>query len=794
MNLKTIIILGGLLILFSACTSKEQDAENYLKRGKKFYDAGEMQKARLDFLNAKKLQPQSSEPYYYLGLIAKHEGEVTVMLRNMLLAEKVDPQHFDAKWHLAEIYLLSKNYQEAFAKAEEALILKPNDIEARNVFISALIGLEKYDEANQLISDHLLVQTNDEKLMGLKAVIADRTGDLDTALSILDNVIVTAQDKTPHVIMRLDIYQRIGDRQGIEDNLKILADLLPEQEKFTLLLAQLLSDQGRSAEAEKYLTTLVNRQPENQSAKVALIDSVLIQDRQRGMTLLEQEVKQYPEHLEIRFFHIKQLFIEKQSERALAILQSLTEDNSFSLDDNIRARAVLAEVYFSQNQEQEALALVEKNLSLDRQHEHSLILQAKYEVNNKIYDDAISTLRILLRSNPDSEEGLLLLGYTFLETGSELLADDQFRQALKLNPYNVEAVVPVVERLLKVRDLERAEQTVIRALAKNSKEPRLLASLAQIKVMRQDWQGSDEIVTNMQALGTDKTYIDFIRGQIAQGQKKYTEAITKYREVLLARPNFIPALQGIASCYTALHQSKDLLAFLEEFQRKHPQNTMSYLLASQVYLNSQNPSASKQSLSDGLREDPHWIVGYQRLATIEERLGKTDAAIAALRDGMEKNGNTLLLSVPLATLYVRAGKYDEAQALYEKVLTQQPDNLLVVNNYLVLLVDQLGDAEALTRAKSLVDVLSNTEEPAFIDTYGWALVNLNDYVAGEAALRLAAESLPDIAEVRFHFGVALLRLNRMAEGERELKQARTVALADGQLELLAKIDKELNAL
>ena len=63
-----------LSVLLFACEGAEEREAAYLERGKRFFEAGKYQKARLEFRNARQINPRGVESLYYLGRIDEKRG------------------------------------------------------------------------------------------------------------------------------------------------------------------------------------------------------------------------------------------------------------------------------------------------------------------------------------------------------------------------------------------------------------------------------------------------------------------------------------------------------------------------------------------------------------------------------------------------------------------------------------------------------------------------------------------------------------------------------------------------
>jgi predicted Zn-dependent protease len=122
----------------------------------------------------------------------------------------------------------------------------------------------------------------------------------------------------------------------------------------------------------------------------------------------------------------------------------------------------------------------------------------------------------------------------------------------------------------------------------------------------------------------------------------------------------------------------------------------------------------------------------------------------------------------LAETLHAAGDLLKAKAVYEDLMARTPDDPAVLNN-LAELYGALGDVRSLILARRAHELAPN--DPAVMDTLGWALVRAGQPEKGLAYLRDAISRLATSGEIRYHLAVALEDLGREDEAFHELSTA-----------------------
>lgn len=779
------ILAAAILVGMYACTSKEEAAQEFYRRGMVLYEQNEFEKSRVEFLNAIQKNPQLAGAYYRIGLISQRDGNVAAVFEMMKKSLKLDPHNLDAKKTVAQLLVFGKKFKDALRLAEEITNFDPKDFDGHRISAAALIGLKQLAEAEKSIDLANTIKKNEVSLFGLRAIVARERGDLSLALEYLDKAIETGQDKKQYLILRSKIHRDTQNTEALILDLYALTKVDPSESQYPYALAKILARLGRETNAEEVLTKFVVDQPANLKAKQLLVDTVLLRDKERARRLLNRYIDEFPAAIELKFYNIRMMLKNDQRESAKLQLKTLANFPD-QQDSHLKSRALLAEVLLSEGDSKSALKLLFQNLKENSEHEETHLVKAKYDLDNLDYELAIGSLRTVLKNNPDSEVGLVLLGRIYIESGSALLADDAFRQVLQINPANIEAAIPVVRALIESQDLERADKIITRVLDSSPNDSKLLMFYTQIKLLRQDWVGAKSVVDRLESVGNASAYVAFLRGRIAQEKGMCDEALGSYISALQENPKILPALEGLVTCYLGKSKESELLAYLNSYKRSNPDLVIAYSAIAQVHQKNQRLDLAITELEAALRVQPGWLKGYARAARLKNELNDTAGAIAVYKRGVRKNPTTPYLKVILAAYYDSLNLVDSAAALYKEIVRDHPSNSVAANNYAALLLARMSSPENDRLAMALAKQFQHSDQPMFMDTYGWALVKNSKLAAGETVLRIAAEQAPQLIEIQYHFAIALKLLGRVEEARGIVRKAQRKSNSSPEMSLLLK--------
>lgn len=128
-------------------------------------------------------------------------------------------------------------------------------------------------------------------------------------------------------------------------------------------------------------------------------------------------------------------------------------------------------------------------------------------------------------------------------------------------------------------------------------------------------------------------------------------------------------------------------------------------------------------------------------------MGNADASIKLQESWLEEHPEDAITRTNLATQYGQAGDVDEAVAQYEKVLEQQPDSFVVLNN-LAWYLREIAPDKALDYAQRSVELAPESADT--LDTLAMVQLETGDATAAQGSIRRALTSQPDNLTLLYH--------------------------------------------
>jgi Flp pilus assembly protein TadD len=162
---------------------------------------------------------------------------------------------------------------------------------------------------------------------------------------------------------------------------------------------------------------------------------------------------------------------------------------------------------------------------------------------------------------------------------------------------------------------------------------------------------------------------------------------------------------------------------------------------------------------------------YRTKAYAELGKGSRDGAVAAYVAGMAATSGSPPLGIDLAALYERDGQPERAIEVYEKLREANPASDMLANNLAMLLSTYRDDDASHQKAQDLVRGFRNSDNPAYLNTYGWVRYKQGQLDEAITYLRRAAIAVPDDALMHYHLAMALIANGDAEQARAELEKA-----------------------
>ncbi|HEY6969291.1 MAG TPA: tetratricopeptide repeat protein [Candidatus Angelobacter sp.] len=558
--------------------------------------------------------------------------------------------------------------------------------------------------------------------------------------------------------------------------------------------------------------------------------------------------------------------------------------------NNLEARKLLGRIYLrslgdvqSGTQSQEVLKLAieqyESIVKLEPKNPDNHLLLGRLYILNKDLLKAESEFKTAINLDPNSEEAVTNVAYLYNEEGDnkkaiEILnsvpeaartakiyaalgytyeqqkdfkkAIDAYREAVKLDRENLDAMRGLAQNLANDNQIDAALQQYTAVQQADPEDPQAALRIAEIYRRLGKFDLAMENLKKAEASVQDSLEVPYNEALVLEAQGKYDDAATVLQRLLARtartdnnytageRNNRALFLERLGNIYR--EESRPLLA-IETFRKivdlggdesargyqemiesyrdqkqwseatrvaqeavtKLPKDkSLKIVLATQLADDGKPEEAiqTAKALLTGKPEDRETYIGLSQIYARLKRWKDADEALAQaekLSTRPEEKEYVLFLQ---GAMYERQKKYDQAEQMFRQVLLQDPNNTMTLNYLGYMLADRNTRLEeALTLIKKAL--VLDPQNGAYLDSLGWAYFRLGNYELAEENLRKAADKTPNDATIQDHLGELYARTNRLklaaTHWERALNEWSKSVPADVDQQDVTRVQKKLES-
>jgi predicted Zn-dependent protease len=375
---------------------------------------------------------------------------------------------------------------------------------------------------------------------------------------------------------------------------------------------------------------------------------------------------------------------------------------------------------------------------------------------------ARAVLSELLKQTPNDTRVLYMLSSAERTAGDAKAAEATARRILSIDPTNVGGVRALVAVLFERYDYKQIVDVVSPLLKDPSRakgrEFEGAAVLVQLGIVQQqlaNWDASIAAFAAAKTLTPDDPEIDAYLVQAHLTARRFDRAEALARESLAKDPDQPRMVRLRAQALLKAGKAADANRILEAGAAKEPDN----------------------------RE---YVVGLADLYADQKR---NDDALKVLEQARKTFGDDQTLTMRIANVYEEAGRLADAERELRKLMADDPLNADAMNSLSYMLAEH---GQKLPEAVDLAQRALKVEpgNPAYLDTFGWALFKQGRVAEAAEPLSKAAEILTGNSVIQDHHGDVLAKNGKTAEAVAAWQRA---LAGDGESIDRAGIEKKIKA-
>jgi len=754
-------------MLAAGCGGAKSRLDSHMQRGETYLAQGDLLKASVEFRNAMQIAPKDDKARLMAGRTAEQLGQIREALGLYQAVADSSPQNAEAAADLARLFVYAKTPEQALKILQPALVLHPDDPVLLTLRGAAQIILNRPTDALADVERALKIAPTDEEAIQVRARLYRKADDLPGAVAFIERAVQQAPHSKILRQVLADLYVDGKQPQQAEQQLRELVRLVPKDVGYRYQVADFLVHDGRLDDAQRVLEEAVHAFPGDVKVKLVLVEFISTRrTRAEGEQVLRGFLAHEPDNHDLRLSLGQLLQRSGATNEAVKVYQEVAQKDERG-PAGLIARDRLANIAFSQGRYADARQQLDQVLRKNPRDSDALLLRGQIALSRSDPAAAIVDFRGVLRDQPKSNGVRRLLATAYVANGELALAEESLRAAVELAPADTGLRIELAKLLLRAKRPDQAIALLEDKAHDVTNNAVALDALARAYLDKQDFDNAGGIADRLKTLQPQSAEGFYLAGIAAQGRRNSAEAHQQFEKALALQPQAMDALSALARLELAEGHAARAIALVKGTTEHQAPNAFALNLLGELYLTQNELPAATDTFRRATELEPTWWVPYRSLAAAKYNAHDTAGAIAAYEAGIKAAPKQTQLVSELASLHERAGRVEDAIACYESWYRANPGTQAVANNLAMLLVTYRTDPASLDRARDLTAGFASSSDGNALDTAGWVHFKRAEYAQALAVLERAAQRSPDSREVRYHLGMVELHegLKERARGD-----------------------------
>ena len=710
----------------------------YFESGKRYEDEGKLREAAIQFSNALKVDRNYSPAHYELAKTYIQLGSMIAGYQELNRTVALDPKNIQARLDLGNMLLAGGVPEKAKDQANTVLSAQPNNADAYALL--SRIAQRQGDHAQALAQIQHALQIDPNRaafhtsLGLLESVGADGKGAGEQELQKA----VSLNPKDPSARLALaGMLARNGDTQGAEQQASASVQAAPDSLQARVMLAELYMRDNNQPKAEQTLLQAVHDMPDKDQTAAILL-RYYMQTRQvpHAESVFADLHKQHPKSAALETEYARVLILNSKYDQADDVLKDVSKTNG----NNPQVQRLRADVLLHAGKNNDALILLQKAVG----------------------------------NAPDDVSLRLLLAQTAASLGKTPLVETNLRDAMRLDPRNLEAARGLASIDLNRGDTEQLGQLAEKTITTHSDAPDGYIWRGTVEARQQQFAEADKDFQMARTKDPNNEIATLILRELRLAKKRTADGAALLEQVLDRNPNQVQALNSLVSLDLQAKQPEKAMSRIQAQVSKSPNNPMLYTDLSALQLQLKDFGGAQASAQHALSLSKGYEPAVQLYSESQVAQGNTDGAISTWQEWLNTHPDDPRANTLLGSLEQTKGDITKAMGYYKKALQLDSSQSIAANNLAVLMVENGDNTDvALSYAQTARRAMPNA--PSTADTLAWVYFYKGTYSLARDLLEDATKAAPNDPEIHYHLGMTYSKLGNKQEAQTQLKKAAELA-------------------
>ena len=753
-------IIAGLALCGCTAGAKKK---HYAESAERAYQAGEYDKARIEYLNLLRVDPQNARASAQLGAIWAEDGAPLRAGGFLLKALELAPNDNATRRRLARVYLSIGRAADARKEALTLLQSSPDDGEALVILVDASQKPQELAETEQQL-DKFPQKQSAYFYLATAGVAAKKSNQAGIELAL--QKAVAADPNLPMAHVALGSWYRLKrDLTQAEAEYARAARSAPVRSNERMSYPEFKVQTGALEDAATFLKNITSQAPDflpawSLQAKIA--------NREKkyddALRLIGNALSRDAGNIEARIVQAESWLGKNETKKALESLDEL--DHSYPQTPMIKYS--LARTYLQSGNSKQAMTELDEAVRLSPGFVEAVLLHADLHLKNGDAQPVVQELQTLNKMMPALTPGNILLAQAYqmlgrLDEAAAIIAEEMKR-------YPRDGSYPAMLGLVlrQQNKLNESRHAFEKALELDPANSGVIEQLVDLDLMNKAFADADQRVQQFKQKKPESAAAYYLEGKVNAAEGKFDLAQAALFKAIEIDPNESRAYDLLIPVYARSDKLPDALSGLTSILARRPDDVRALLLSGLIYDRLKDANKAREVYEKVLTLAPNTVPALNNLAYIyAEKLNNLKRA-----NELAQKARALAPSDPsvldtLGWINYRQGDYQQAANLLGQSAINNPDSA-EIQYHLGMASYMMGRTEAaraaLGKATAATDDFTGKEDARR------RLVMLDNQKSQNIPIATLEASLKE----QPNDPLALLRLGEAYEREGSIAQAAEV--------------------
>ena len=775
-------ILGIIFIFFiiNACSSVDEKKTLLLTKGRCYFDHHDYFRARIQFEQALRIDPNMVPAYYNLGLIEAQLGNAKQALSNFLHVLKLNPKHTDAQIQIGLLMLSANSPDKAIQRADIVLADKKNHQKALKLKAAALLELDN-DEDNVKMAAQIFERllrsgnTSAEIYYQSARALLHQKNLVQAQIRVTEGLAYHPRNYRLNEILA-KIYAQLNENKDAIDTYQKLMTMVPDNPDYIFELAELLWATHQTQKSQKLLTKRLL--PIGiKDASVWLRLSEFYRQKNKfdlSYNALTSGLSTHPHNLELHLATARRLIEKKNYMSAIKHLKPgliRSENNTvFNLGD---APLLLSKSFLAIGKLAKAEQYSDEYLKSHPQNQGARYIKGMIDLLNNAPRKAASKFLSILEANPFNDAARIELAHAMVRVDQWQKAIDVLTAGILQNKNDVPLQQALFNTYKQQKKFDQAEERLNEILLRHPNDYSTMILQADFYRFIGARAKAEKIYRKMISVIPKEPSFYLQLSQLYAQDKNLDMAMRQLENGLAALPESNKIRLALTKIY--LKRGKYDLVVKMAMQRlgQNPHDAQAFMLMGKAYATVREYEKSEAAYLKAIDSKTDYTEAQIELMELWYRQKKKQKIVRHFNSLIKARSNRISSHATLAAFYLKEHAYSKAIELYQAALDRNPEKFLRTLEMVQLMCSHPRNNKDISNAVVFAkrSLQHHPDNPSVLDALGWAYYHNGDVNKAHGYLYQALNLAPNQPTVLFHLAKVSLGAGQYKKAADALEKA-----------------------